>query len=91
MLLYALNGPRALLSELFCTVNQIDRDMTSGTVRIRAPLQICLDEGVLLMNLLLLANQHLHAHASSRIPDAYSHHPIFMAIQCHQMYLAYCS
>lgn len=37
------------------------------------------------MNLLLFANQHLHAHASFRIPDANSHYPTSMAIQCHQM------
>ena len=48
--------------------------MTSGTVHTRAPVPICLDEGVLLMNLLLFANQHLHAHASFRIPDEF---PLF--------------
>ena len=82
MLISALCGPRALQSEMLRTANPIDRDMTSVTVRTRAPVQMCLDEGVLLMNLLLFANQHLHAHASSRIPDVYSHHPTFMAIQC---------
>ena len=37
------------------------------------------------MNLLLFANQHLHAHASFRIRDANSHYPTSMARQCHQM------
>ena len=59
--------------------------MTSDTVHTRAPVPICLDEGALLMNLLLFANQHLHARASFRIPDANSHYSTSMAIQCHQM------
>ena len=59
--------------------------MTSGTVHTRAPVPICLDEGVLLTNLLLFANQHLHAHASFRIPDTNSHYSTSMAIQSHQM------
>ena len=70
----------------FGTANHIDRDMTSGTVHTRAPVQICLDEGVLLMNLLtcLPTNNYMHMQALGSL-TRYSHHPTSMAIQCHQM------